>query len=210
MLQAEYPGPQDVDGEFAPRPTITGHLASPDTVVIGSVLGNFRNFLDNGGLYDDGFSGYLDANVQTAEMSYWQIVALQDNNGDGRPDLDLPGEYLYLILERINVDGRSALETLGRSSFPDTDNDNIPEVVDAFGDSMQLRIVQVAVTDVMPPANDVWTDVPSSEINWQRLVPIGTTGVKIPQGYEALNPVVPRPITKIRFQVVSPTLEAIE
>ena len=124
--------------------------------------------------------------------------------------LDLPGEFLYLILQRIDIDGSSALESLGPNVVDNTDDDMFPEIVDAFGDSLQLRIVQVGATGDGGGKNEIWTDVPPSQLNWNLSSPIGTTSFKIPNGYQFLNPVIPRPANKIRFQVVSPTLEEIE
>ena len=201
MLLAEFPGPQvdSVTGEFVSRPSVTGKLAPADAVVLGSNFGNFRSYLaDN---YDAAFISFLEGRVLTSEMAYWQSSA---------SSVDQPGEYLYRILERINVDGNSALESLGPNVIGDTDEDGVPEIVDAFGDSMQLRLVQVAVTDLTVPANDAWTDVPPNAINWERRVPVPGTILNLPLGYEFLNPFIPRPITKLRFQVVSPNLEAIE
>ena len=210
LLQAEFPGPQAVGGEFVARPLVTGHFAPAGAQAPGTEeLGNFRTWMMN--KYDDAFINGLEDQVSTAEMAYWQTVG---------GDVDQPGEYLYKILERIDIDGISALEVLGTRVIGDTDDDNVPEIVDAFGNSMQLRIVQVGVTDTAVPGNDIWSDIPESEINWQLssadLDRNGTIDddedeqVKIPNGYQFLNPAVHRPFSKIRFQVVSPTLEAIE
>lgn len=206
MLQAEFPvALLDDNGDFVVNPQI-GQLAPP------SIEGeyNFRQWL--GDTYPPALLAELEAS-RSAEMSFWQSVA--DTPGLLQDELKQPGEYLYIILERIDVDGSSALELLGANAVGDTDDDGVPEIVDAFGDSMQLRIVQVEVLEPIPtsgadlPPTDIWTDVPPSEINWNRLTDRGG-GVKVPQGYQFLNPVIPRSINQIRFQVVSPQLEEIE
>lgn len=96
---------------------------------------------------------------------------------------------------------------------------------------MQLRILQVAVEDTVQvavgdtalPENDIWTDVADSELNWQlhdeqpiANGPDGLEGtsddlfVNVPRGYQFLDPVIPRSLGQIRFQVVSPRLEEFE
>ena len=208
MLQAEFPvALLDGNGDFVVNSEI-GQLAP------ASIAGeySFRQWL--GDTYDPALLTELEAS-RSAEMSFWQSIATTPGPGAIGPRLDQPGEYLYIILERIDVDGSSALELLGPNAVGDTDDDGVPEIVDAFGDSMQLRIVQVEVLEPIPtsgadlPPTDIWTDVSPSEINWNRLVDLGD-GVKVPQGYQFLNPVIPRSINQIRFQVVSPQLEEIE
>jgi len=108
---------------------------------------------------------------------------------------NLPGEYLYLTLERLNIDGSSALESLGPNVIANSDDDAYPEIVDAFGDSLQLRIVQVL-------------DVTNEQTNWKQFTDIGN-GIKMPVGYQFLDPSEPRSTNQIRFQIVSPNLEEI-
>ena len=154
---------------------------------------------------------YLEANI-TSEMQFWGGVA-----GETIPPVD-PGELLYRILERISIDGSSALELLGGNIVGDPDEDGVPDIVDAYGASMGLRLVQVDVNlvgrtpadDEPPnenitfskPAEDLWV---SKETNWNLR---GAKG--LPRGYVNANPVVPRAIHDLRFQVVSSTLEARE
>ena len=70
-----------------------------------------------------------------------------DLNASGVPDeLDLPGEYLYEILRSIQVDGQSAVESLGSSAIANTDNDRFPEVVDAWGEPLLFDIEQFGST----------------------------------------------------------------
>ena len=187
MLQAEFPGPSlDADGQFIPNPA-AGMVASvEESITPDSTTGmNFRQWADNRGGNFSNFLQALDDNP-TAEMLYWRTVS---------PLVNTPGEYLYLILERVDIDGTSALESLGPFVVGDTDDDGVPEIVDAFGDPMQLRIVQV----IDPTA--------VGQANWKQFVEING-GIKVPRGYQFLDPVVPRSINDIRFQVLSPNVEA--
>ena len=214
LLLAEFPTALvNDDGEFISNPGL-GRLApvnSPPDPVLGV---NFRGWAENE-FSNAMFTQYL-INTQTAEMRFWETF-------DGDSTLNAPGEYLFLILSRIDVGGISALESLGPNLVGNPDNDDHPDIVDAFGDSMQLRIVQVAVADTTLPGNDIWTDVPDSQINWQlhdelsiAVGPDGQEGtpddlfVNVPSGYQFLSPVIPRSLGQIRFQVVSPRLEEFE
>ena len=215
LLLAEFPVARvDESGEFIPNPVL-GELA-PATSPPDPELGvNFRGWAESVFGSPSQFVDYLDG-IQTAEMAYWKSL-------EGDPDLREPGEYLYLILSRIDIGGISALESLGPNVVGNPDSDNHPDIVDAFGDSMQLRIVQIEVADTALPGNDIWTDVPDSQINWQQhnklSIAVGPDGlegtsddlvVNIPRGYQFLDPVIPRSLGKIRFQVVSPNLEEFE
>ena len=214
LLLAEFPTALvNDDGEFISNPGL-GQLApvnSPPDPVLGV---NFRGWAENE-FSNAMFTQYL-INTQTAEMRFWETF-------DGDSTLNAPGEYLFLILSRIDVGGISALESLGPNLVGNPDNDDHPDIVDAFGDSMQLRIVQVAVADTTLPGNDIWTDVPDSQINWQLhdelSIAVGPDGlantsddlvVNMPRGYQFLDPVIPRSLGQIRFQVVSPRLEEFE
>ena len=215
LLLAEFPVAQiDANGEFIPNPEL-GRLAPVSSPPNPDLMVNFRGWAVD--VFGDPslFIDYLDT-IQTAEMVYWESFV-------GDLDLKEPGEYLYLILSRIDVGGISALESLGPNVVGNPDGDGHPDIVDAFGDSMQLRIVQVAVADTAFPGDDNWTDVPDSEINWQQhnVLPIaegpdGQEGtpddlfVNVPRGYQFLSPVIPRSLGQIRFQVVSPRLEEFE
>ena len=65
---------------------------------------------------------------------------------DDGDELDLPGEYLHEILRSIQIDGQSAVESLGSSAIGDFDNDGIPEVVDAWGEPLLFDIEQFGST----------------------------------------------------------------
>ena len=214
LLLAEFPVAQiDANGEFIPNPGL-GRLAPVNSPPDPELGVNFRGWAENE-FSNAMFTQYL-INTQTAEMRFWETF-------DGDSTLNAPGEYLFLILSRIDVGGISALESLGPNLVGNPDNDDHPDIVDAFGDSMQLRIVQVAVADTTLPGNDIWTDVPDSQINWQLhdelSIAVGPDGlantsddlvVNMPRGYQFLDPVIPRSLGQIRFQVVSPRLEEFE
>ena len=124
-------------------------------------------------------------------------------------DFDLPGEYLYEILQQLDIDGVPAVELIGNAAIGNSDQDAFPELIDAWGEPLQLRIWQV---DVKPLAETSGTD--------SGLYPDGVTPVVFedvdnvdfdlidpvtlfPTGYVPFNPQIPRVIQKIRFQVVS-------
>ena len=225
LLLAEFPAARiDVSGDFVFNPE--AGLLAPAGAPVDPDLGD--NFLGWAQSHPSSSTlvPFLEQTL-TAEMAYWQNLVAPSTAGvgTGTPELrlNLPGEYLYNILSRVDIDGISALETLGPNAVGDSDDDGYPDIVDAFGDSMQLRIVQVAVNDATSrPDDDIWSDT-STEINWQRrdklILANGADGlsgtsddvvVNMPRGYEFLNPVIPRSINKIRFQVVSPSLEETE
>ena len=91
---------------------------------------------------------------ETAEMLHWQSQA-------GNEDLDQPGEFLSLILSRIDIDGISALESLGPNVVGDPDGDGLLDIVDAFGDSMALRIFQEDASGLLMPLNPMTTPPPA-------------------------------------------------
>ena len=221
LLLAEYPVAQvAANGEFMANPEL-GRLAPASSPVNPDLGLNFRGWAQGVSGFDSNgqtFVEFLDG-TRTAEMAFWQSIA-----SAGDLEFKEPGEYLFLILSRIDIDGISALESLGPNVVGDPDGDGHPDIVDAFGDSMQLRILQVAVDIGNPPVvptlanGDIWPDVADSEINWQQhnefRIADGSDGqglfVNVPQGYQFLDPVIPRSLGKIRFQVVSPRLEEFE
>ena len=141
------------------------------------------------------------ANLRTAG-----IQSLKPLNPDpfvaGGP-FNLPGEYLYAVLARMNIDGSSGIELVGNQAVGNVDSDAFPELVDAWGEPLQLRIWQIATVETAPvvgtPSPVVYQDVPDEDINFDIVDP--TT--RIPMGHVLLNPSIPREIQKIRFQVVS-------
>ena len=91
---------------------------------------------------------------ETAEMLHWKSQT-------GNEDLDQPGEFLSLILSRIDIDGISALESLGPNVVGDPDGDGLLDIVDAFGDSMALRIFQEDASGLLMPLNPMTTPPPA-------------------------------------------------
>ena len=98
------------------------------------------------------------SNRRTAEMLYWGSLT-------GADVPDQPGEFLHLILSRIDIDGISALESLGPNVVGDPDGDGLLDIVDAFGDSMALVAVQDTGSQIMPL--DPTVAPPINEIRFQ-------------------------------------------
>ena len=127
------------------------------------------------------------------------------------PDMDLPGEYLYAVLQRMDVDGTPAVETIGNAAIGNTDDDRFPELIDAWDEPLQLRIWQVDAVAAATNAGNypgtstpvVFQDVPAADIDFDSVDADG-----VPLGYVGFNPQIPRQIDKIRFQIFSPRLGA--
>lgn len=158
----------------------------------------FRDWLD------DNFPGLASdlEGVASSRVTAWSsVIAMQDiPNGK---IFDLPGEYLYEALRRINLDGDPAIETLGNQAVGDSDGDGFLEIIDAWGEPLQLIIWQIAAQEVdgsgnPMPGTDVWEDVPNAEFN--------TVINGGPTGYTLIDPTVPREVSKIRFEVRSTRL----
>jgi prepilin-type N-terminal cleavage/methylation domain-containing protein len=66
-------------------------------------------------------------------------------------------ELLYAILSRIDADGVPAVELLGSQAIDDTDGDQRPEIVDAWGDPIFLQWQQVFMTP-QQPEEGVWSE----------------------------------------------------
>lgn len=171
--------------------------------------------------YDDGFYDWLENNYSTPLGGMTLAERLDDvrpagvnsflrYNGD--PTFNLPGEYLYAILLRIDVDGVAATEQLGNSFFGDSDGDGHLEVVDAWGEPMSLQIwqvtgVEVDATGAPQTGTDIWQDDLSAGQNYDLFATytLNNEDVRLrdPIGYELMNPAKSREITKFRFEVTS-------
>ena len=141
-------------------------------------------------------AAYLqDPQYRPSGVEYWNRFG---------PLMNLPSEYLYEILNRIDFDGTSGLESFAGSAIGDTDLDGVLEIVDSFGEPMQMRILQVIATETATNS-EIWND--AANTTW---ILKETTGPNtgLPIGYTRLDPTIPRRLDQIRFQVFSARLDA--
>lgn len=211
IINAEFPRPViDGGGNFLLNPG----LGAFPTTIPGAGTGSpaFWDWLDDEYPLTPGpsYPKLRDVLVQLAPakvLSWRQIASLPDAT---KKEFDLPGEYLYALLARIDLDGAPAVETIGNQAIGDYDGDGFLEIVDAWGDPLQLRIWQVGAEEV---DDDIWEDV--AVVNYDLRVnsiefedDFGNiqkfTGA--PTGYTVLDPTVPREINKIRFEVIATRL----
>ena len=140
LISAEMPRPDLVGvdpvlsvgmGQF---PSITIPLGASES---------FDEWLSNN--YPGLHSELTQNRYDSAGVLYWRnkFNPMPGVAGTGNEDFNNFGEYLYEILSRLNVDGTSGVEVLGNVSIGDSDEDGIPEVVDAWGNPLQMRILQV-------------------------------------------------------------------
>lgn len=186
----------DIISAEMPRPFVEPNT-NPPVFKRNPDLGRFPTNVPGIGTGSLGFSDWLDAAYPGLAKRLSDLVpakVLSFRRLDD-PEFNLPGEYLYAILERIDVDGTPATESLGNSAIGNSDDDRFPEIVDAWGEPMQLRIWQIIAEEVEP---DVWQDFENPNFD-ARL-----NGV--PLGYKVLDPTEPRDITKIRTEVASTRL----
>ena len=201
LIRSEFPGWAFSAGSYINNPEL-GVFPS-DIIPLGSVSP-----------FDTGFRSWLNAQypnpnpanmvllsdrlaeLTSSEVRYWAQF-------NGVTDFNLPGEYLYKMLERIDIDGFSGVEAMGDAAIGDSDDDGILEVVDAWGESLQYRTLQIR------------TDYGSSNVVEDIYVNVGTTdwnvedpATLLPVGYEVINPAIPHSVSDIRFQIVSITLDA--
>lgn len=132
-------------------------------------------------------------------------------------EFNLPGEYLYAALARMDIDGTPAVELIGNAAIGNVDGDSFPELIDAWGEPLQLRILQVGVKDPMDPDTANRPSIPDPGEYVGTGDPVVHEDVvddddidfdvldsdAVPLGYAGLDPIVPREIRKIRFQVIS-------
>ncbi len=215
IISAEFPRPLLSGGNFLLNPDLG---VFPTTIAGAGNPQGFRDWLDNTA-YPNPPSGLprlsnLLANLSPARVKAWRQIAALSN----KENFNLPGEYLYAVLTRIDLDGSPAIESLGNNAIGDFDSDGFLEVVDAWGEPMQLRIWQVDAQEVddtgSPSAGtDIWEDVPGVNFDLRA----GATEYRddvgniqknpgIPSGYTVLDPTVPREVNKIRFEVTATRL----
>lgn len=133
--------------------------------------------------------------LASADLGFWRMY--ENNN-----NLNLSGEYLYLLLSRINYDGVPAIETFNKNSIADTDGDGLLELVDAWGEPLNMAIYQVAATST----GDTWIDNPNQD--WSQTVYVEPFGF-YPVGYTTLKSTIPRELNQIRVKVFSNRMELI-
>jgi prepilin-type N-terminal cleavage/methylation domain-containing protein len=130
--------------------------------------------------------------ASSADLNFWRF---NDNQ-----NLNLSGEYLYLLLSRINYDGVPAIETFNKNSFADTDSDGLMEIVDAWGDPLDVKIFQLREGVV--------------DYDWGRCDykydPVTNTSIFNVLGFDGLNPVIPRELGQIRVKVASRNVDCEE
>jgi len=197
----------DIINSEIPRPRFN---TTTSEFEVNSDVGNFPSTVPGADItgaadfttwLNDNYGAPLSASGPTlaARLAGLETAGVQSLAPLNDPFFDLPGEYLYAVLERMNIDGSSGIELLGNQAIDDVDGDTFPEVVDAWGEPLQLRIWQIATVEPAPVGGStspvVYTDV--AAIDFDDL----ETGS--PKGYTLLNPSIPREIRKIRFQVVS-------
>ncbi len=221
---------QDLINGENPRPylDVSGvTLASSDVGVFPSQIGPFASPVPGG------FDGWLKSNYpqpqypgphnsvtnpylweRLSQLTSARIQSYRSMKSGSvtDPDFDLPGEYLYAILARMDIDGTPAVDLLGSAAVGNTDgptdpsdtrsSDSYLEVVDAWGDPMQLRIWQIQsdpVTNDTSISNDNYGDVSVVDFD-------SGDQADAPLGYIGLDSSIPRELHKIRFEVISTRL----
>ncbi len=179
LINAEMPSASNTDlGQF-PTPDFRTWLQANYSNPVGAIT--LESYL-------------LAPQFRPSGVEYWNRFG---------PLVNLPSEYLYEILKRIDFDGASGLESFSGSATGDTDGDGVFEIVDAFGEPMQMRVLQVI--GIATANSEIWDD---ANTNW---IVKETSGVNagLPIGYTLLDPTVPRGLEQIRFQVFSTHLDAL-
>jgi prepilin-type N-terminal cleavage/methylation domain-containing protein len=187
LINCELPRPIFNGGVFSRNPDL-GHFPSNEPP-IGSATG-FKDWLNDNYSNPTGFGDVLSNRTLSAAVLSWSDPSLSGN-------FELPGEYLYQILRRIDFDGVPAIESLGSSSFADTNGNGLLELVDAWGEPLLWLILQVDVVD-RNVTEEKLQDLPT---DWTQRDSDG-----MPVGYTFLNPIIPRDLQQIRITVFSQRL----
>ena len=220
IINAEFPRPRvKVDGSNNPIRDADGNLTFEFNEGLGIFPTNIRAATGTIGFSQWLFVNYKGLEKPLRNVSSSRVVAWLSFRKSMSEDpmarnyfknFNLPGEYLYQTLAFLDFDGAPAIESLGNQAIGDSDDDGFLEVVDAWGDPLQLRIWQVDAVEVdssdvpLDPqkpqlTTDIWRDVPGFDFDIK-------DGDGVPQGYSVIDPIVPREIGKIRFEVVSTRL----
>ncbi len=124
---------------------------------------------------------------------------------------DLPAEYLYRLMHRLEHDGLPAIESMGDAAIADTDGDGLLELVDSWGEPLLWMIVQLDVHLPAPSGAAELLQALGTEtfpeppvVDWTQRNYGGNMGM--PWGYIALDPIVPRDFSQIRIMVYSKRL----
>lgn len=184
----------------------------------GTGLVGFAAWLDN---YHPGLRAML-SNVPSSRVGAWANFRSTLDTSDSTATnyyekFNLPGEYLYQMLVSMDFDGAPAIEVLGNQAIGNTDDDAFPEVVDAWGQPLQLRIWQVSAVEVAAGPGqpkpitsgetDIWEDkTPVIDPTFPEIDFDFKNADGIPQGYSVIDPTIPRDTTKLRFEVISSRL----
>lgn len=212
MISAEMPRPKlDAGNNFIYNPDV-GQFPTTETPVASGGRAvpvyeptvSFADWLDAqyptpafaGGLT---LRALLTANRPAKVQTFNTRIAATGNTAF----FNLPGEYLYEILSRIDVEGESGIELLGTRVIGNSDDDMFPEVVDAWGDPMLLRIWQIGAEPGPDFANDVYEDVKLPGNPNVHGHDFDILDGAFPQGYTVIDPTVPREVSQIRFEVTS-------
>lgn len=125
-------------GDTITRPTMTALGGMPSVYFIRT----------NG---DEDFQPFH--SVPTDLQAIRRIAGSGMGNSNAKTD---SSELLYAVLQRIWVDGEPALSLIRETETADTDQDNVREIVDAWGNPIYFRLeVQVEVTRTVPPTAGV-------------------------------------------------------
>jgi prepilin-type N-terminal cleavage/methylation domain-containing protein len=198
LINCELPRPLLVNNNpltFAPNPDL-GVFPSTRPAVDADPPNDisFAEWLENNYRNPVNLNG---SNLTLAErLASFPSATIQSWGNAG--SIELPGEFIFQILKKIDFDGIPAIESLGSSAFADTNNNSFPEVVDAWGEPLLMLILQVNASEA-PPEN--WVD--SSVVDWTREETVNPNTRGLPIGTTTLNPVIPRDLHKIKIIVFS-------
>ena len=181
LIRAEMPnGRQDIPTVLPPRPP---QLPNRPTVPFPS--DNLTAYLGSLGIPStDPDLNAIRAFELSGGISFWSTWTFDPSGSNDAMTLNArsreqrladSAEMLYALLNQIDFNGTSALDSLGRNAFADTDGDGQLEIVDAWDEPLGFQFHQANLQRVptMPPisippttgnpANGVW-DVPDPTI----------------------------------------------
>ena len=214
LISSEFPRPCLVD---------TDDDGAADTFVLSIDVGQFPSDIgpitavdgdDDPCAGGNGFRTWLDENygnpvningtetLLSDRLDQAKTSAIRSLLKFNQPGFDLPGEYLFAVLQRLDVDGTPAVELIGNAAIGNVDGDAYPELIDAWGEPLQLRVWQVDSTPNLELGMYAdGTAVINDDVDVLDFDLLDGSGV--PTGYVGLDPRISREIRKIRFQVVS-------